>query len=148
MNDTPARTHGIDINALGRGRTRVRLDEEQMVIEVKNLDLYYGQKQALKGVDMVIPRNRVTAIIGPSGCGKSTLLRCFNRMNDLVDGCRVEGEVLLDSSNIYDKDMNVVDLRRRVGLVFQYPNAYPKSIYVNVAYGLRLQVMRDRRRFF
>src|SRR3569623_1524328 len=113
MNDTPARTHGIDINALGRGRTRLRLDEEQMVIEVKNLGHYYRQKQALKGVDMVIPRNRVTAFIGPSGCGKSTLLRCFNRMNDLVDGCRVEGEVLLDSSNIYAKDMNVVDLRRR-----------------------------------
>ena len=72
MNDTPARTHGIDNNALGRGRTRLRLDEEQLVIEVKNLALYYGQKQALKGVDMVIPRNRVTAIIGPSGCGKST----------------------------------------------------------------------------
>jgi len=146
MNDTPARTHGIDINALGRGRTRLRLDEEQMVIEVKNLDLYYGQKQALKGVDMVIPRNRVTAFIGPSGCGKSTLLRCFNRMNDLVDGCRVEGEVLLDSSNIYAKDMNVVDLRRRVGMVFQKPNPFPKSIYENVAYGLRLQGMRDRRR--
>src|SRR3569832_464364 len=99
MNDTPARTHGIDINALGRGRTRLRLDEEQMVIEVKNLDLYYGQKQALKGVDKVNPRKHNTTNNNPSNNNKTTQLRCFNRMYDLVDGCRVEGEVLLDSSN-------------------------------------------------
>ena len=146
MNDKTPRTHAVDINALGRGRTRMRLSEEQVALEVKNLNLFYGEKQALKGIDMVIPRNRVTAFIGPSGCGKSTLLRCFNRMNDLVEGARVEGEILLDGSNVYAKGWNVVDLRRRVGMVFQKPNPFPKSIYENVAYGLRLQGMRDRRR--
>src|SRR3569833_2086955 len=95
---------------------------------------------------MVIPRNRVTAFIGPSGCGKSTLLRCFNRLFDLVEGARVEGEVLLEGSNIYAIGWNVVDLRRRIGMVIQKPNPFPKSIYENVAYGLRLQGMRDRRR--
>jgi len=146
MNDKTPRTHGVDINALGRGRARMRLSEEKLALEVKNLNLFYGEKQALKDVNMVIPRHRVTAFIGPSGCGKSTLLRCFNRMNDLVEGARVEGEVLLEGSNIYAKGWNVVDLRRRIGMVFQKPNPFPKSIYENVAYGLRLQGMRDRRR--
>lgn len=147
MSDIPGRSsHGIDINALGRGRSRMRLADEQLALEVKGLNLFYGQKQALKDINMLVPRHRVTAFIGPSGCGKSTLLRCFNRMNDLVDGCRVDGEVLLDGRNIYAKDWNVVDLRRRIGMVFQKPNPFPKSIYENVAYGLRLQGMRDRRR--
>ena len=146
MSELPPRTHGIDIAALGRGRNRMRLSEEHIALEVKDLNLFYDQKQALKNVSMIIPRHRVTAFIGPSGCGKSTLLRCFNRMNDLVEGSRVEGQVLLDGRNIYDKTTNVVDLRRHVGMVFQKPNPFPKSVYENVAYGLRLQGMRDRRR--
>jgi phosphate transport system ATP-binding protein len=94
---------------------------------------------------MVIPKQRVTAYIGPSGCGKSTLLRCINRMNDLVDGCRIEGQIILDEEDIYGKSVNVADLRRKVGMVFQKPNPFPKSIYENVAYGLRLQGVKDRR---
>lgn len=146
MNDNAPRTHAVDMSALGRRRSRLRMADEQLALEVKDLNLYYGDKQALNGVNMVIPRHRVTAFIGPSGCGKSTLLRCFNRMNDLVENCRVEGEILLDGKNIYAKGGNVVELRRRVGMVFQKPNPFPKSIYENVAYGLRLQGLRDRRR--
>lgn len=118
---------------------------ESIKLEVKNLNLYYGQKRALNNVNLSIPEKKVTAFIGPSGCGKSTLLRCFNRMNDLVDSCRVEGEILMDGSNIYDKKVDVADLRRQVGMVFQKPNPFPKSIYENVAYGLRLQGVNSRR---
>ena len=118
---------------------------ESIKLEVKNLDLFYGQKRALNAVNMKIPEKKVTAFIGPSGCGKSTLLRCFNRMNDLVDACRVEGEILLDGSNIYDKSVDVAELRRQVGMVFQKPNPFPKSIYENVAYGLRLQGVKSKR---
>ncbi len=118
---------------------------EPIKLEVKNLNLYYDQKRALNGVSMKIPEKKVTAFIGPSGCGKSTLLRCFNRMNDLVDGCRVEGEILLDGNNIYDKSVDVAELRRQVGMVFQKPNPFPKSIYENVAYGLRLQGVKSKR---
>ena len=139
-------THGIDISSLGRKQANAQLDQEETCLEVKDLNLFYSEKQALHGINMTIPRNRVTAYIGPSGCGKSTLLRCINRMNDLVDGVRIEGEVLLDGNNIFDKNVNVADLRRRVGMVFQKPNPFPKSIYENVAYGLRLQGIRDRRR--
>jgi phosphate transport system ATP-binding protein len=114
-------------------------------IEVRNLNLYYGADQALKNVNMTIPEKRVTAFIGPSGCGKSTLLRSFNRMNDLVDNCRIEGEILMGGKNIYDPDVDVADLRRSVGMVFQKPNPFPKSIYENVAYGLRLQGVNSRR---
>jgi len=121
------------------------LEHEDICLEVRDLDLYYGEKQALKKINMRIPRQRVTAFIGPSGCGKSTLLRCFNRMNDLVDGCRVEGAIELDGQNIYARNVNVADLRRRVGMVFQKPNPFPKSIYENVAYGLRLQGVNSRR---
>ena len=94
---------------------------------------------------MDMKQNRVTAFIGPSGCGKSTLLRCFNRMNDLVDSCRVQGLIEIDGRDIYDRDLNVTDLRRRVGMVFQKPNPFPKSVYENVAYGLRLQGIRNKR---
>lgn len=118
---------------------------EAMKLEVKNLNLYYGEKRALNSVNMRIPEKKVTAFIGPSGCGKSTLLRCFNRMNDLVDGCRIEGEILLDGGNIYDKAVDVAELRRQVGMVFQKPNPFPKSIYENVAYGLRLQGVKSKR---
>lgn len=114
-------------------------------VEVKNLDLFYGNKRALNSVSMQIPEKKVTAFIGPSGCGKSTLLRCFNRMNDLVDACRIEGQILLDGQNIYDKGVDVAELRRQVGMVFQKPNPFPKSIYENVAYGLRLQGVTSKR---
>jgi phosphate transport system ATP-binding protein len=118
---------------------------ESIKLEVKNLNLYYGPKRALNDVSLSIPEKKVTAFIGPSGCGKSTLLRCFNRMNDLVDSCRVEGQILMDGSNIYDKKVDVADLRRQVGMVFQKPNPFPKSIYENVAYGLRLQGVNSKR---
>jgi phosphate transport system ATP-binding protein len=121
------------------------LANEKIKLEVNDLRLYYGQSQALKSINMLIPEKRVTAFIGPSGCGKSTLLRCFNRMNDLVDICRIEGKILLDGENIYDKAVDVAELRRQVGMVFQKPNPFPKTIYENVAYGLRLQGVNDRR---
>jgi phosphate transport system ATP-binding protein len=105
-------------------------------LEVRDLRLWYGEFQALKGVSLALPEKRVTAFIGPSGCGKSTLLRTLNRMNDLVQGCRIEGEVLLDGENVYG-DMDPTVLRKRVGMVFQKPNPFPMSIYDNVAYGPR-----------
>ncbi|HWV16294.1 MAG TPA: phosphate ABC transporter ATP-binding protein PstB [Cellvibrio sp.] len=118
---------------------------ENIKLEVKNLNLYYDQKRALNNINLTIPEKKVTAFIGPSGCGKSTLLRCFNRMNDLVDSCRIEGEINMDGKNIYAKDVDVPDLRRQVGMVFQKPNPFPKSIYENVAYGLRLQGVKSKR---
>ena len=138
-------THAIDMDAIGRNESVVQLVDEKVHLETKNLNLFYGEKQALDNISLVIPQNRVSAFIGPSGCGKSTLLRCFNRMNDLVDNVRIEGEVLLEGSNIYDKSVNIADLRRGVGMVFQKPNPFPKSIYENVAYGLRLQGVKSRR---
>lgn len=137
--------YGIDISALGRSPKQLDLSKESVAIEVPGLNLYYGEKQALHNVQMNIPNKRVTAFIGPSGCGKSTLLRTFNRMNDLVDGCRVEGEVNIDGRNIYRKGEDVAELRRRVGMVFQKPNPFPKSIYENVVYGLRIQGIKQRR---
>lgn len=120
------------------------LNELEVAIQVKDCNLFYGEKQALYNVNLNIPRGHVVAFIGPSGCGKSTLLRCFNRMNDLIDNCRVEGEIVIDGQNIYDRKINVAQLRRRVGMVFQKPNPFPKSIYENVAYGLRLLGVRNR----
>lgn len=122
------------------------LSAEQTALEIKDLDLYYGDKQALSNISMKIPKGQVTAFIGPSGCGKSTLLRCINRMNDLVDTCRIDGEILLHNQNIYDKSVDVAALRRNVGMVFQRPNPFPKSIYENVVYGLRLQGIKDKRK--
>jgi phosphate transport system ATP-binding protein len=140
-------THAVDPGVFRRGESaRLRLSAEKTAIEVRNLDLHYGEARALKDISMRIPEKRVTAFIGPSGCGKSTLLRCFNRLNDLVDICRIDGEVLIDGQNIYDKSVDVAELRRNVGMVFQKPNPFPKSIYENVAYGLRLQGVNDRRR--
>jgi phosphate transport system ATP-binding protein len=121
------------------------LTDETIKLEVKALNLYYSEKRALNNVSLKIPEKKVTAFIGPSGCGKSTLLRCFNRMNDLVDDCRIEGEILMDGSNIYDKRVDVAELRRQVGMVFQKPNPFPKTIYENVAYGLRLQGVKSKR---
>lgn len=122
------------------------LTDDQKALDIKDLDLYYGEKQALSKVNMNIPKGQVTAFIGPSGCGKSTLLRCINRMNDLVDVCRIEGEILLHGQNIYDKSVDVAALRRNVGMVFQRPNPFPKSIYENVVYGLRLQGIKEKRK--
>ena len=138
-------THAININALENKQKNVLLENETTCIEVKNLNFFYGEKQALFNVNMKMPKKKVTAYIGPSGCGKSTLLRSINRMNDLVDSAKIEGEILLEGENIYDKAVNVADLRRRVGMVFQKPNPFPKSIYENVAYGLRIQGINDRR---
>lgn len=121
------------------------MENETIKIQVNDLKLYYGEDQALKGINMVIPERKVTAFIGPSGCGKSTLLRCFNRMNDLVDICRITGEIRIGDKNIYDRDVDVAELRRNVGMVFQKPNPFPKTIYENVAYGLRLQGVRSKR---
>lgn len=138
-------THGIDMAALGRQKQGLNLAEETVALEVPGLNLFYGEKQALFDVSMNIPKQRVTAFIGPSGCGKSTLLRTFNRMNDLVDGCRVDGQILLDGHDIYQKGVDVAELRRRVGMVFQKPNPFPKSIYENVVYGLRIQGVNQKR---
>jgi len=121
------------------------LADEDIAISVEGLNLYYGDTQALKKITMQIPKQRVTAFIGPSGCGKSTLLRCFNRMNDLVDSCRIEGAINLHGANIYDRRTDVAELRRQVGMVFQKPNPFPKTIYENVAYGLRLQGVNNKR---
>ena len=115
-----------------------------IAIEVRDVDLFYGGAQALRKVSFSTRKHCVTAFIGPSGCGKSTLLRCFNRMNDLVDSCRVEGQIVIDGENIYDRSVNITDLRRKVGMVFQKPNPFPKSVCENVAYGLRLQGIRSR----
>ena len=120
--------------------------DEETCIEVRDLNLYYSRdKRALNDINLSIPRQRVTAFIGPSGCGKSSLLRCFNRMNDLVDDCLIEGTIELDGLNIYQRSIDVADLRRRVGMVFQKPNPFPKSIYENVAYGLRIQGINRKR---
>ncbi len=112
------------------------------VFEIRNLNFWYGTQQVLRDININIPRHRVTAIIGPSGCGKSTLLRTLNRMNDLIPGARMEGEVLLDGKNIYDPDVDPVLLRRRVGMVFQKPNPFPKSIYDNIAWAARINGYR------
>lgn len=138
------RTHAIDMNSVLRGQTKREIPTE-VCVRVEDLNLFYGQKQALHNVTMTMPKKRVTAYIGPSGCGKSTLLRCINRMNDLVDGVKIDGKILLDNENIYDKGVNVAALRRRVGMVFQKPNPFPKSIFENVAYGLRIQGVNDKR---
>ena len=108
--------------------------KETIKVEVKNLNLFYGEKQALNSINMDIYTKKITALIGPSGCGKSTFLRCINRMNDLVLNCRVEGYIGVDGHDIYDKDIDVVAVRKRIGMVFQQPNPFPKSIYENIAY--------------
>ena len=125
--------------------TGLDLMNETIAMSTQGLALFYGDKQALKGIDLSIPKNRVTAFIGPSGCGKSTLLRCFNRMNDLVDNCRVEGKILHEQQNILERHVDVTQLRRKVGMVFQKPNPFPKTVYENVAYGLRIQGIKKRR---
>jgi len=113
-------------------------------LESKKLNLYYGTKQALKSISAQVVSNSITALIGPSGCGKSTFLRCLNRMNDLIENVRIEGEVLLDGENIYQRGVDVVDLRQNVGMVFQKPNPFPMSIFDNIAYGPRLHGIKNR----
>ncbi len=139
-------THAVDMSSLARRGDQLDLADENTCIRVSDFNLYYGDNQALKDVSLTIPEKRVTAFIGPSGCGKSTLLRCFNRMNDLIDSVRIDGEIRINGEDILHKSVNVADLRRRVGMVFQKPNPFPKSIYENVAYGLRIQGVRDRRK--
>jgi phosphate transport system ATP-binding protein len=115
------------------------------IFSVENADFFYGDKRALKSIDLEIVEEKATALIGPSGCGKTTLLRCLNRMNDLVPGTKLTGEIKLEGKNIYDPDMDVINLRRRVGMIFQKWNPFPKSIYENVVYGLRIVGVHNRR---
>ncbi len=118
--------------------------EPAPLIETKNLDLFYGTSRALKGVSIRLKPKLVTAFIGPSGCGKSTFLRCFNRMNDLIDGVRITGDCRIGGEDIYASDVDVIELRKRVGMVFQKSNPFPKTIYENIAYGLRLHGIRAK----
>lgn len=115
------------------------------IFHVKDLNLYYGEKHALKDICMDIEKNKVTALIGPSGCGKSTFLRCLNRMNDLIDGCKIEGKIEIDTTDVYGDKLNVVDLRTRVGMVFQKPNPFPMSIFDNITYGPRCQGIKNKK---
>ncbi|MCF2656933.1 phosphate ABC transporter ATP-binding protein [Lacrimispora saccharolytica] len=117
---------------------------DEVKMSVKNLDLYYGQKQALKNINMDIHRNAITALIGPSGCGKSTFLKTLNRMNDLIDNVRITGQVTLDGEDIFDRNMDVTMLRKRVGMVFQQPNPFPMSVYDNIAYGPRVHGIKNK----
>ncbi len=120
------------------------MTEKDIQIESRDLNLWYGDAQALKSISMDIPENKVTAVIGPSGCGKSTFLRCINRMNDLIKDCRITGELLFGGRNIYDRDADVAAIRKNIGMVFQKPNPFPMSIYDNIAYGPRVHGIRDK----
>jgi phosphate transport system ATP-binding protein len=115
-------------------------------MDVKDLNLWYGDKQALKNITIPIYEKKITGLIGPSGCGKSTFLRCLNRMNDLIPTVKIDGKILLDGKNIYDKDVDVVELRKRVGMVFQKPNPFPMNIYDNVAYGPKIHGIKDKKK--
>lgn len=121
------------------------IDQEKPVLTVEDLSLWYGHKQALFNVSLAIPRGKVTAIIGPSGCGKSTLLRCVNRMNDLIESVRITGDMKVNGDSIYGPDVDVIELRKRMGMVFQKPNPFPMSIYENVVYPLRIDGERNRK---
>ena len=138
---TAASASGTDVTFRTEVRARdvdAPTTEDAVAVSIRNISLWYGKKQALGDVTLDIPKNRVTALIGPSGCGKSTLLRCINRMNDLIPDVRISGEVLIDGENIYGHDTDPVEVRRVVGMVFQKPNPFPKSIYENVAFGARV----------
>ena len=121
---------GVDTNPFG--------EDLEVALSTRELSVFYGAAQAVREISLDIPRNRVVAFIGPSGCGKSTFLRCFNRMNDLIPVARIEGEVLFQGANLYAPDVDAVEVRRRIGMVFQKPNPFPKSIYDNIAFGLRI----------
>lgn len=141
--DKDAYIDSLDVDEIGA--RPVAASAADIAMSVHDLNLFYGDKQALKNINLDIKKGEVTAFIGPSGCGKSTLLRCFNRMNDLVDTVNITGEIRLGDKNIFDKDVDVARLRRQVGMVFQKPNPFPKSIYENVAYGLRLAGVKKKR---
>lgn len=130
---------------IGEKADRLSLESLPVKLSVVDLSVYYKQFKALDKVSIDIPENKITALIGPSGCGKSTLLRALNRMTDLVQGCRVEGQVILNGKNIYSPDVDVVDIRQRIGMVFQRPNPFPMSVFDNVAYGPRLYGIRNKR---
>src|SRR3989475_7315570 len=134
----------VKIETGNRPRATGRAEAEEPMILIEDLTLHYGDKPALKGISMRVPKNRVTAFIGSSGCGKTTLLRCLNRMNDLVDDVRITGRILVGGRDVYDGSIDVTELRKRVGMVFQKSNPFPKSIYDNVAYGPRLQGIKAR----
>src|SRR5262245_47457505 len=142
---------GIDrLEAIARGEhidavIHKKVYDEQPVVEIDNFSLWYGHKQALFNVSLPMPKGRVTAIIGPSGCGKSTLLRCVNRMNDLIEGVTTKGDMRVNGDSIYARGVDVIELRKRMGMVFQKPNPFPMSIYENVVYSLRVDGVRDRR---
>jgi phosphate transport system ATP-binding protein len=148
---SPATALGGDrMEAISRGEairteTHDALKHEPAVLRVEQFNLWYGLKQALFDVSMDVPRGKVTALIGPSGCGKSTLLRCVNRMNDLIDGVRISGDMRLEGDSIYDPGVDVIELRKRMGMVFQKPNPFPMSIYENVVYPLRIDGERNNR---
>ena len=125
-------------------RMQAAVDLGQPMVSIESLSLWYGEKRALRNISMSIPAQRITAYIGPSGCGKSTLLRCFNRMNDLVDGVRIEGKIRVGGIDVYDPALDVTELRKRVGMVFQKSNPFPKSVYENIAYGPRILGIRRR----
>jgi len=116
------------------------------VYEIANLDVFYGAYKAVRGVSLTVRKNQITAFIGPSGCGKTTVLRCLNRMNDLIPGARIEGKVLYHGVDLYDREVSATEVRRRIGMVFQKPNPFPKSIYDNIAYGPRINGIRDRKK--
>lgn len=118
--------------------------KKKYILEAKDVSVFYDDFKAIKGIDMKIRENKITAFIGPSGCGKSTFLRLFNRMNDYIDGFRMEGEIVINGRNIYKKKVNVEELRKQVGMVFQKPNPFPKSIFENVAYGLKIQGIKNK----
>ncbi len=144
MTTKPARTHAINMSAITQNN-HGQTSANKTSIDIQDLNLFYADKQALHNINMQIPEKQVTAYIGPSGCGKSTLLRCINRMNDLVDSARITGSISIEGKDIYRRGVDVAELRRHVGMVFQKPNPFPKSIYENVAYGLRIQGINDRR---
>jgi phosphate transport system ATP-binding protein len=125
-------------------QAQAAMDLEKPMVSIEGLSLWYGEKRALKNISMAIPEQRITAYIGPSGCGKSTLLRCLNRMNDLIDGVRIEGKIRVGDTDVYDPGVDVTELRKRVGMVFQKSNPFPKSIYDNAAYGPRILGVRHR----
>src|SRR5215475_5634485 len=135
----------VGITAALKPRAETTSVMEPSMVEIDHLSLYYGEKLALKDVSMSIPKHRITAYIGPSGCGKSTLLRCINRLNDLVDGVRIDGDILFEGGSIYDPKLDINALRKRIGMVFQKSNPFPKSIYENVAYGPRIQGINRKR---
>jgi phosphate transport system ATP-binding protein len=139
----PETSNPLSVKPSGQA-TAAQLQEERSIIEVENVDFYYGSNHALKSINVEIPEKKATAFIGPSGCGKTTLLRCLNRMNDLVLNTRLTGSIKLDSKDIYDPSTDVISLRRRVGMIFQKWNPFPKSIYENVVYGLRIVGISNR----